>query len=260
MRRVALVSACFLIGLASTRLPIAQAATVHHVAPFGLQDTDGDGIPDIWETQVFHTDPTKADTDGDKFDDWTEITTGNNPNGKGKLKDTDYDHDGLNDRLELLFGTDPTNADTDSDGHSDGQEVTTGFSPTSTSSVPLQKEIVVHLKTQRLDQVLGGVTIASYIVSTGKASTPTPVGTYAILSKNPREWSHMASLWMPWWMQFSKVGDGIHELPEWPNGTKEGADHLGVPVSHGCVRLGVGPAKAMYDWTPIGTPVVVEKL
>ena len=35
--------------------------------------------------------------------------------------------------------------------------------------------------------------------------------------------------------------------------------HLGKPASHGCVRLGIGPAKELYDWAPIGTRVVVVK-
>lgn len=50
---------------------------------------------------------------------------------------------------------------------------------------------------------------------------------------------------------------GIHELPVWPDGIKEGENHLGTPVSHGCVRLGVGPAEFLYNWTPIGTPVKI---
>lgn len=226
----------------------------------GLPDGDGDGIPDTWETSIFHTDPAKADTDGDKNDDWTEIQNGYNPNGKGKLVDTDADKDGLSDRLELLFGSDATRPDSDGDGHADGAEVAAGFSPTSTSLVPLQKAIVVHLKTQKLEQRLGGVTLATFTVSSGKASTPTPVGTFAVMSKYPRAWSRLAGLWMPWWMQFTKQGAGLHELPEWPSGAKEGAAHLGRPVSHGCVRLGVGPAKILYDWAPVGTPVIVQKL
>jgi lipoprotein-anchoring transpeptidase ErfK/SrfK len=52
---------------------------------------------------------------------------------------------------------------------------------------------------------------------------------------------------------------GIHELPEWPDGTKEGESHLGTPVSHGCVRLGRGDAQAVYDWVEVGTPVFIHR-
>ena len=186
----------------------AASTKVLRPAPFGLQDTDGDGIPDVWETQVYHTDPLKADTDGDGVDDWTEIINGTNPDGKGAYTPKDYDGDGLDDRMELLFGTDPTKKDTDGDGFTDGQEVPAGFSPTSTSMQPLGKTIVVSLSKQQLQQDLGGITLATYKVSTGKASTPTPKGTFHVINKDPRAWSHMASLWMPWWIQFTRRATG----------------------------------------------------
>ena len=64
---------------------------------------------------------------------------------------------------------------------------------------------------------------------------------------------------MPNWMALVASGKfGIHELPEWPSGYKEGASHLGSPVSHGCVRLGVGPSKRVYDFAEVGTPVIVH--
>ena len=88
---------------------------------------------------------------------------------------------------------------------------------------------------------------------------PTPVGTFSINSKNPRGYSSTYDLYMPYWMAFIGSKYGLHELPEWANGKKEGQDHLGKPVSHGCIRFGVGDAAAVYDWTEIGTPVVIHK-
>ncbi len=32
-----------------------------------------------------------------------------------------------------------------------------------------------------------------------------------------------------------------------------------APVSHGCIRLGIGLAKAIYDWVDVGTRVVISK-
>jgi lipoprotein-anchoring transpeptidase ErfK/SrfK len=62
---------------------------------------------------------------------------------------------------------------------------------------------------------------------------------------------------MPFSMFFTGSGHAIHELPM-INGYREGDWHLGIPVSHGCVRLGVGPAAYMYNWTPVGTPVIIH--
>ena len=97
------------------------------------------------------------------------------------------------------------------------------------------------------------------MVSTGKRGMETKQGTFAIANKTPRAWSKKYGLFMPYWMALVKSGEfGIHELPEWPGGYKEGTNHLGTPVSHGCVRLGVGSAETVYNFAEVGTPVVIH--
>ncbi|MBN1673048.1 MAG: choice-of-anchor D domain-containing protein [Kiritimatiellae bacterium] len=77
------------------------------------KDADADGVGDEAETQtgVYQsptntgTHPQAADTDGDGFNDGTELTTyGTDPNKK------DTDGDGRDDWLEVQCGTSPTNA------------------------------------------------------------------------------------------------------------------------------------------------------
>ena len=119
------------------------------------------------------------------------------------------------------------------------------------------KYIDINLSAQVLSVFEDGKLLDSYLVSTGKRGMDTPKGTWSILEKRQRPWSKKYALYMPWFMLFTRQGHGLHELPEWPGGYKEGANHLGIPVSHGCVRLGIGPAKMTYDWAEIGTPVVV---
>jgi lipoprotein-anchoring transpeptidase ErfK/SrfK len=121
------------------------------------------------------------------------------------------------------------------------------------------KYIDIDLRTQTLTAFQDRAPVYRYKISSGKWSTPTPVGTFSILNKTSRAYSPKYGLYMPWWMSFTSYGHGIHELPEWPSGTKEGSGHLGTPVSHGCVRLGIGPAKTIYDWTNIGNRVYVHK-
>jgi vancomycin resistance protein YoaR len=120
------------------------------------------------------------------------------------------------------------------------------------------KYIDVDLTHQQMHLFEGTNLIAQYPVSTGKWSTPTPIGTRYIINKDPRAWSSPYGLWMPWWNGIGN-GYGIHELPEWPSGKKEGEDHLGDPVSDGCIRLGIGAAQTVYNWTEIGIPVYIHK-
>ncbi|MDD3086882.1 MAG: L,D-transpeptidase, partial [Patescibacteria group bacterium] len=120
------------------------------------------------------------------------------------------------------------------------------------------KYIDIDLTKQLLTIFEGMNQMGQYIISSGKASMPTPTGTRTVINKDPRAWSNKYGLWMPWWMGIG--GDyGIHELPEWPGGYKEGESHLGTPVSHGCVRLGVGAAQTVYNWAEIGMPVYIHK-
>ena len=136
-------------------------------------DTDGDGMPDVWEeangldaetddaaldkdndgsTNLTEfqrgTDPQKNDTDGDGLFDgvennsgtWVDSTnTGTNPRAG------DTDGDGLSDGVETNTGTfvsatdtgtDPHKGDTDGDGSSDGTEINVGTNPFDPGSFP----------------------------------------------------------------------------------------------------------------------------
>lgn len=121
------------------------------------------------------------------------------------------------------------------------------------------KYIDIDTESQVMVLFDNGSVLDAYMVSSGKRGMDTPKGNFAIQNKTPRAWSKTYGLYMPYWMAIVPSGKfGIHELPEWPGGYKEGASHLGTPVSHGCVRLGVGPAARVYEWADMGTPVVVH--
>ena len=122
------------------------------------------------------------------------------------------------------------------------------------------KYIDISLAHQNMVLFENGKAIEAFLISSGKRGMETPQGTFKIENKTPRAWSKTYSLWMPNWMAILPSGKvGIHELPVWPGGYQEGAKHLGIPVSHGCVRLGPGSAKFVYDWVDLGTPVIVHK-
>lgn len=49
-------------------------------------DTDGDGLSDVDEIEVWKTDPKKFDSDSDSFGDGYEVINGYNPAGSGNLQ------------------------------------------------------------------------------------------------------------------------------------------------------------------------------
>jgi len=113
------------------------------VYPIGAdaEDSDGDDLPDAWETswsaindltQLSDT----GDFDADGSTDLEELTAGTNPTN------ADTDDDGLTDGEEAALGTDPRDADTDDDGLSDGVETGTGtfVSASDTGTDPLDAD------------------------------------------------------------------------------------------------------------------------
>ncbi len=221
-----------------------------------LLDSDFDGVPDRDEIEIYKTDPNLSDTDGDGYSDWIELNMGYSPLEARpiKIEQSDFDSDGLSDRMELRFKTDIKNPDSDGDGYKDGDEVFAGFNPLLGGGVKLKKRIDISIYLQKLFYFMGGVLIYETPVSSGVYNT-TPKGKMKIENKNIKAWSHYG-LWMPYWMAIRPDGRyGIHELPIWPSGYREGEDHLGTAVSHGCVRLGTEMAEKIYNLTDIGTEV-----
>lgn len=126
------------------------------------------------------------------------------------------------------------------------------------------KRIEIDLSEQKLKLIENGKVISIRTISTGKWSTPTPIGEYKTRNKITTAYSKPYGLYMEYWMAFSNDGSyGLHALPFWKlaKGGKlyEGANHLGTPVSHGCIRQSLADAKSLYEWAPVGTPVKIVK-
>ena len=118
------------------------------------------------------------------------------------------------------------------------------------------KYIDISISNQVMTLFENGIKDNSFLISSGTYRMPTPLGMFTVRSKRRNIWSSYG-LWMPYSMNFYG-GYFIHELPYWPNGYREGTNHLGTRVSHGCVRLGIGPAEYVYNWSEIGTPVYIH--
>lgn len=101
-------------------------ARLIHFGPDEI-DTDGDGLFDKEEQQVYGTDPESVDTDGDGMPDGWEVTQGMRPTVNDATDDTD--NDGLNNLGEWQAGTNPHSTDTDFDTLPDGWEVAHGLDP-----------------------------------------------------------------------------------------------------------------------------------
>ena len=169
----------------------------------------------------------------------------------------DSDNDGLSDDLELKFKTDINNPDTDNDGYKDGAEVDFGYDPLTINKTRLPQRIAINLKTQKLFYLVNGIELKAWLISSGKPGMATPKGIFKIVNKSKKAWSKNYGLWMPYWLGLDRGHIGIHELPIWPSGYREGNNHLGKAVSHGCIRLGIGPSEYLFNRVATGTEVQI---
>lgn len=96
--------------------------------------------------------------------------------------------------------------------------------------------------------------------STGKDSTPTPLGTYQTDGKAGDEWYYFKDFncYARW---ATRIVGGIlfHSITYNSRKRQSGSTRtLGRKASHGCIRLTVEDAKWIYDNCPAGTTVVIQ--
>jgi lipoprotein-anchoring transpeptidase ErfK/SrfK len=126
--------------------------------------------------------------------------------------------------------------------------------PSFTNNKPdIPKEIDISLAKQRLYAYENGYLVNTYLVSTGTAKMPTRPGNYSVLRKEAiKEYKGTNYDYKNthWNTEFSVRGEYMHEA-YWHN-------KFGQPMSHGCVNMRLSDAKFIYDWSAIGTPVIIS--
>ena len=239
-------------------------------------DSDNDGLDDRLESAI-GTNPFNSDSDGDSHPDALEIKNHYNLLGSGRLPiDLNFTKKLAGQFLlqvegkgELWYLSPRDNLRYYIGDYEDLIKIVSllgcGINKESLNLIAdarlivkdAEKNIKVDVGAkQRVYYYLGDTQIGSFPVSAGKASMPTPKGNFSIINKYPKAWSSYG-LWMPYWLGMGTGRFGFHELPIWPSGYREGENHLGVAVSHGCIRLGIGPAEFLYNWVEVGTPVLI---
>ncbi len=132
----------------------------------------------------------------------------------------------------------------------------TPTTPLSVDTSP--KSIIVDVSTQQLTAYEYGIPAFSFLVSTGIASHPTPLGKTEVMAKLPVHdyvWSygvdHPSNYRIPrvlWNLRF-RQHYYIHSA-YWHN-------NFGVRMSHGCVNTSIADAEKIFHWADIGTPVEI---
>lgn len=107
--------------------------------------------------------------------------------------------------------------------------------------------IVIHISERQLTLLRNGLLVKSYPVGVGKMVTPTPTGTYYIVSKQANPGGAFGVMWMG----LNRLHYGIH-------GTNNPAT-IGQFVSHGCIRLYNRDVLDLSRLVSVGTSVTIQK-
>ncbi len=125
------------------------------------------------------------------------------------------------------------------------------------SEAAAEKEIRVYIEPQTLVALENGEEVYSFDIVSGQPGKETTLGTFDVLRKHEKYTSKAYGSEMPYSMFFSIDGKAIH-------GT-----HMSVLRSYlhaylnesvgskGCIGLTDDNAKALFDWAPVGTPIII---
>lgn len=131
------------------------------------------------------------------------------------------------------------------------------FCNVSANEPPANKEIHVFIEQQTLVTVENNEEVYRFDIVTGKEGKETTVGKYSVFRKHEKYTSKTYGSEMPYTMFFTQDGKAIHGTQM---ATLRSYLHAYLTESlgsQGCVGLTDDNAKALFDWAPVGTPVVI---
>jgi len=126
------------------------------------------------------------------------------------------------------------------------------------------KRVVFDMSDQRVwlvdpDSSGNDQVVRSYLVS-GSLTNNLSAGTYDVYSRSRWAAGINDSGVMEYFVRFTRGANaaiGFHSIPTKDGRRLQTRAQLGTPQSHGCIRQALPDARALWDFAPVGTKVVV---
>lgn len=126
---------------------------------------------------------------------------------------------------------------------------------------PGDLRVEVSISRQHCWVYRGETVILDWICSTGRPSSPTQAGSFAIQSKIRKAFGSSWNIWMPYWLGVYWAGgteNGFHGLP-WNarTGRETWTGLVGTKITYGCVMLTNPDSETLWNMAYIGLPVEI---
>jgi lipoprotein-anchoring transpeptidase ErfK/SrfK len=140
--------------------------------------------------------------------------------------------------------------------------------PPPASGSSAQKAVVIRLASQTLTAYLNGRAVLKTPVTTGRPALPTPIGSYFVHYRaSPytfiSPWPQGSAYYYPpatvTWAMYFFDNDFLHDDPAEPSHAYGAGSEYGPYASHGCVHVPHSVMAWLYNWLPVGAPVIVSQ-
>jgi lipoprotein-anchoring transpeptidase ErfK/SrfK len=140
--------------------------------------------------------------------------------------------------------------------------------PPPQSGSAAQKAVVIRLGSQTLTAYLNGRAVMETPVTTGRPALPTPIGSYFVHYRaSPytfvSPWAPGSAYYYPpttvTWAMYFFDNDFLHDDPGEPSDAYGAGSQYGAYASHGCIHVPHSVMAWLYDWLPVGAPVIVSQ-
>ena len=138
---------------------------------------------------------------------------------------------------------------------------------------PPVQQIVISLSQQSLTATQDGAVVLQSPITSGGPYTPTPAGTYSIIS-HQRNWTMKSpwpegdfrwypNSWINYSMLWERSGYFIHDA-SWRNLYGPGSNLIQVPGTfipgtHGCINVPLQAMIKLWNWAQNGAAVIVQR-
>jgi lipoprotein-anchoring transpeptidase ErfK/SrfK len=136
-------------------------------------------------------------------------------------------------------------------------------------AVPSGKAIALNLTLQEAVFYDNGCVVRATPITTGRPFLRTPTGTFHVFYKTSpftmvSPWPHGSPFWYPtgtvtWVMEFDVGGYFLHDASWEPSSMFGPGSENSYVASHGCVHIPTPVMRWAYQWTPLGTPVIITQ-